>query len=89
MLEGSLKELNNEADSLQFNNQIFDESVNANSDEEVVTEDVTTADTGEENNILPTKKIIQENEKLQANNEQLLSEADEAKEELAQLIEEN
>ena len=89
LLEGSLKELNNEADSLQFNNQIFDESVNANSDEEVVTEDVTTADTGEENNILPTKKIIQENEKLQANNEQLLSEADEAKEELAQLIEEN
>ena len=89
MLEGSLKELNNEADSLQFNNQIFNESVNANSDEEVVTEDVTTADTGEENNILPTKKIIQENEKLQANNEQLLSEAAEAKEELAQLIEEN
>ena len=89
LLEGSLKELNNEADSLQFNNQIFDESVNANSDEEVVTEDVTTADTGEENNILPTKKIIQENEKLQANNEQLISEADEAKEELAQLIEEN
>ena len=89
LLEGSLEELNNEVDSLQFNNQIFDESVNANTDEEVVTEDVTIADTDEENNILPTKKIIQENEKLQANNEQLISEVAEAKEELAQLIEEN
>ena len=89
LLEGSLEELNNEVDSLQFNNQIFDESVNANTDEEVVTEDVTIADTDEENNILPTKKIIHENEKLQANNEQLISEVAEAKEELAQLIEEN
>ena len=89
LLEGSLEELNNEVDSLQFNNQIFDESVNAITDEEVVTKDVTTADTDEENNILPTKKIIQENEKLQANNEQLISEVAEAKEELAQLIEEN
>ena len=89
LLEGSLEELNNEVDSLQFNNQIFDESVNANTDEEVVTEDVTIADTDEENNILPTKKIIHENEKLQANNEQLISEVAEAKEELAQLVEEN
>ena len=56
----------------------------------------TTANAAEENNILPTKKIIQENEQLLADNEQLLadneqllSEAAEAKEELAQLIEEN
>ena len=62
----------------------------------LITANETTANAVEENNILPTKKIIQENEKLLADNEQLLadneqllSEAAEAKEELAQLIEEN
>ena len=62
----------------------------------LITVNETTANAVEENNILPTKKIIQENEQLLADNEQLLadneqllSEAAEAKEELAQLIEEN
>ena len=62
LLEGSLDQLNEEQDSLEFNNQIFDESADANTDEEVITTNETTANAVEENNILPTKKIIQENE---------------------------
>jgi outer membrane protein TolC len=96
LLEGSLDLLNKEQDSLEFNNQIFDESADANTEEEVVTANEATANAAEENNILPTKKIIQENEQLLADNEQLLadnkqllSEAAEVKEELAQLVEEN
>jgi chemotaxis protein histidine kinase CheA len=96
LLEGSLDQLNEEPSTLEFNNQIFDESVDANTDGEVETVIETTANAAEENNILPTKKIIQENEKLLADNEELLaenekllSETAEAKEELAQLIEEN
>jgi len=96
LLEGSLDQLNKEQDSLEFNNQIFDESADANTEEEVVTANEATANAAEENNILPTKKIIQENEQLLADNEQLLadnkqllSEAAEVKEELAQLVEEN
>ena len=96
LLEGSLDQLNEEQDSLEFNNQIFDETASVNTDDEVIAKNETSANTVEENNILPTKKIIQENEKLLADNEellaeneQLLSETAEAKEELAQLIEEN
>ncbi len=96
LLEGSLDQLNEEQDSLEFNNQIFDENASANTNDEVITTNETSANAVEENNILPTKKIIQENEKLVAENEELLaeneellSETAEAKEELAQLIEEN
>ena len=96
LLEGSLDQLNEEPGTLEFNNQIFDESANSNTDEEVIATNETSANAVEENNILPTKKIIQENEQLLADNEQLLadnkqllSEASEAKEKLAQLIEEN
>ena len=96
LLEGSLDQLNEEQDSLEFNNQIFDETASANTNDEVTTTSETSANAVEENNILPTKKIIQENEELLAENqellaenEQLLSETAEAKEELAQLIEEN
>ena len=96
LLEGSLDQLNEEPGTLEFNNQIFDESADANTDGEIDNVNETTANAVEENNILPTKKIIQENEQLLADNEQLLadneqllSEAAEAKEELAQLIEEN
>ncbi len=96
LLEGSLDQLNEESGTLEFNNQIFDESASANTDEEVITTNETSANVVEESNILPTKKIIQENEKLLADNEellaeneQLLSESAKAKEELAQLIEEN
>ncbi len=96
LLEGSLDQLNKEQDSLEFNNQLFDESADANTEEEVVTANEATANAAEENNILPTKKIIQENEQLLADNEQLLadnkqllSETAEVKEELAQLVEEN
>ena len=96
LLEGSLDQLNEEPGTLEFNNQIFDESAEANTDGEIENVNETTANAAEENNILPTKKIIQENEQLLADNEQLLadneqllSEAAEAKEELAQLIEEN
>ena len=96
LLEGSLDQLNEEQDSLEFNNQIFDETASANKNDEVITANETSANAVEENNILPTKKIIQENEKLLAENEellaeneQLLSETTEAKQELAQLIEEN
>ena len=93
LLEGSLDQLNEEPDTLEFNNQIFDESTDANTDKEIENVNETTSNTVEENNILPTKKIIQENEKLLAyneellaENEQLLSETAEAKEELAQLL---
>ena len=96
LLDGSLDQLNEESDTLEFNNQIFDESANANTDGKVETINETTANAAKENNILPTKKIIQENEQLLAaneqllaDNEQLLSEAADAKEELAQLVEEN
>ncbi len=96
LLEGSLDQLNEEPATLEFNNQIFDESVDPNTDGEVETVIETNANSADENNILPTKKIIQENEKLLADNEvlvaeneKLLSETAEAKEELAQLIEEN
>ena len=96
LLEGSLDQLNEEPGTLEFNNQIFDESANSNTDEEVIATNETSAKAVEEKNILPTKKIIQENEQLLADNEQLLadnkqllSEASEAKEKLAQLIEEN
>ena len=97
LLEGSLDQLNEEPGTLEFNNQIFDESAEANTDGEIDNVNETTAaNAAEENNILPTKKIIQENEQLLADNEQLLadneqllSEAAEAKEELAKLIEEN
>jgi outer membrane protein TolC len=96
LLEGSLDQLNEEQNSLEFNNQIFDESADANTDGEVITTNETSANVIEENNILPTKKIMQENEQLLADNKQLLSdneqltsEANDAKEELAQLIEEN
>ncbi len=89
LLEGSLDQLNEEPGTLEFNNQIFDESAEANTDGEIENVNETTANAAEENNILPTKKIIQENEQLLADNEQLLSEVAEAKEELAQLIEEN
>ncbi len=96
LLEGSLDQLNEEQDSLEFNNQIFDETASANKNDEVITANETSANAVEENNILPTKKIIQENEKLLAENEELLakneellSETAETKEELAQLIEEN
>ena len=81
--------MDEEQDTLEFNNQIFDESTDATTDVEVETVNETTANAVEENYILPTKKIIQENKKLLADNEQLLSEATEAKEELAQLVEEN
>ena len=97
LLEGSLDQLNEESGTLEFNNQIFDESAEANTDGEIDNVNETTAaNAAEENNILPTKKIIQENEQLLADNEQLLadneqllSEAAEAKEELAKLVEEN
>ncbi len=96
LLEGSLDQLNEEQNSLEFNNQIFDESADANTDGEFITTNETSANVIEENNILPTKKIMQENEQLLADNKQLLSdneqltsEANDAKEELAQLIEEN
>ncbi len=96
LLEGSFDELIEEQNSLELNNQIFDESADVNTEEENVTENGITTNTVEENNILPTKKIIQENEKLLsdneqllADNEQLLSEAAEVKEELDQLLEEN
>ena len=97
LLEGSLDQLNEEPGTLEFNNQIFDESAEANTDGEIDNVNETTAaNAAEENNILPTKKIIQENEQLLADNEQLLadneqllSEAAEAKEELAKLVEEN
>ncbi len=96
LLEGSFSETIEEQNSLEFNDQIFGESTELNSEEEAATENNATANAVEENNILPTKKIIQENEQLiadneqlLANNEQLLTEATEAKEELAQLIEEN
>ena len=96
LLEGSLDQLNEEQDSLEFNNQIFNETASTNTNDEVITTSETSANAVEENNILPTKKIIQENEELLAENEellaqneQLLSETAEAKEELAQLIEEN
>ncbi len=96
LLEGSLDQLNEEPGTLEFNNQIFDESAEANTDGEIENVNETTANAAEENNILPTKKIIQENEQLLADNEQLLadneqllSDAAKAKEELAQLIEEN
>ncbi len=96
LLEGSLDQLNEEQDSLEFNNQIFNETASTNTNDEVITTNETSANAVEENNILPTKKIIQENEELLAENqellaenEQLLSETAEAKEELAQLIEEN
>ena len=58
MLEGSLDQLNKEQDSLEFNNQIFDESADANTEEEVVTANEATANAAEENNILPTKKLF-------------------------------
>ncbi len=96
LLEGSFDQLNEEPATLEFNNQIFDESVDANTDGEVETVNETNANSADENNILPTKKIIQENEQLLADNEllladnkQLLSEVAEAKDELAQLVEEN
>ena len=97
LLEGSLDQLNEEPGTLEFNNQIFDESAEANTDGEIDNVNETTAaNAAEENNILPTKKIIQENEQLLADNEQLLadneqllSEAAKAKEELAKLVEEN
>ena len=97
LLEGSLDQLNEEPGTLEFNNQIFDQSAEANTDGEIDNVNETTAaNAAEENNILPTKKIIQENEQLLADNEQLLadneqllSEAAEAKEELAKLVEEN
>ncbi len=96
LLEGSLDQLNEEQDSLEFNNQIFDETASANTNDEVITTNETSANAVEENNILPTKKIIQENEELLAENEELLAENEEllsdtaeAKEELAQLIDEN
>ena len=97
LLEGSLDQLNEEPGALEFNNQIFDESAEANTDGEIDNVNETTAaNAAEENNILPTKKIIQENEQLLADNEQLLadneqllSEAAKAKEELAKLVEEN
>ena len=89
LLEGSIDNLNEEQDSLEFNNQIFDESADANTESEVVTANETIANAVEENNILPTKKIIQENEQLLADNEQLITEATKAREELAQLVEEN
>ena len=97
LLEGSLDQLNEEPGTLEFNNQIFDQSAEANTDGEIDNVNETTAaNAAEENNILPTKKIIQENEQLLADNEQLLadneqllSEAAKAKEELAKLVEEN
>ena len=96
LLEGSFDELIEEQNSLTFNNNIFIESADTNTEEKADTVNETTANTVEENNILPTKKIILENERLLADNEklltsnkQLLSEATEAKDELAQLIEEN
>jgi outer membrane protein TolC len=96
LLEGSFDQLNEEQNTLEFNNQIFDESTDANTDGEIENINETTANAAEENNILPTKKIIQENEQLLAeneqliaNNEQLLSEAAKAKEELAKLVEES
>ena len=95
-LVGLLDQLNEEPGTLEFNNQIFDESAEANTNGEIDNVNETTANAIEENNILPTKKIIQENEQLLADNEQLLadneqllSEAAEANEDLAQLIEEN
>ncbi len=89
LLEGSLEDLNDEENSLEFNGQVFNQSVDENTQEEVVTANEETANTVEESNILPIKKIIQENEQLLANNKELLSEVAEAKEELAQIIEEN
>ena len=96
LLDGSFDLLSEEPNTLEFNNQVFDESTEANTEVESETVNETTANTAEENNILPTKKIIQENEQLLADNEQLLadnkqllSEAAEVKEELAQLVEEN
>ena len=97
LLEGSLDQLNEEPGTLEFNNQIFDQSAEANTDGEIDNVNETTAaNAAEENNILPTKKIIQENEQLLADNEQLLadneqllSEAAKAKEELAKLVDEN
>jgi outer membrane protein TolC len=95
LLGDSLNQLNEDQSSLEFNNQVFNESDDVNTKEEAVTTNETTANSFEENNILPTKKIIQENEQLLADNEQLLAdneqlltEATEAKEELAQLVEE-
>ncbi len=96
LLEGSFDELIEENSSLEFNDQVFDASNSANTDEGIVNANETTTNVVEENTILPTKKIIQENEKLVAENEQLLTENEqlitetaEAKKELAQLVEEN
>ncbi len=96
LLGNSIDELNGEESSLEFNNEIFDESTDVNTQEEVMTENTIIPEVIEDDTILPTKKIIQENEQLlaaneqlQANNEQLSTEAAKAKEELAQIIEEN
>ena len=96
LLGNSIDELNGEESSLEFNNEIFDESTDVNTQEEVMTENIIIPEVIEDDTILPTKKIIQENEQLlaaneqlQANNEQLSTEAAKAKEELAQIIEEN
>ena len=59
LLEGSLDQLNEEPGTLEFNNQIFDQSAEANTDGEIDNVNETTAaNAAEENNILPTKKII-------------------------------
>jgi hypothetical protein len=96
LLDGTFDQSSEEQSSLEFNNQIFSEGTEANTEEKALIKNDTTTNTVEENNILPTKKLIQENEQLIANNEQLLmdnekllTEATDAKEELAQLIEEN
>ena len=76
-------------DSLEFNEQIFGEGSNNAIEENIETVNEIAEETIEENNIIPTKKIILENEKLLTENEQLLAEATEAREELALLIEKN
>ncbi len=96
LLGNSINELNGEESSLEFNNEIFDENTDVNTQEEVMTENTIIPEVIEGDTILPTKKIIQENEQLlaaneqlQANNEQLSAEAAKVKEQLAQIIEEN
>ena len=89
LLEGSVDQLTSEQDSLEFNEQIFGEGSNDTIEENIETVNGIAEETIEENNIIPTKKIILENEKLLTENEQLLAEATEAREELALLIEKN
>jgi outer membrane protein TolC len=89
LLDSSFDQLTNEQSSLEFNEQIFGGSSNAAIEENIDTSNEMAEEKVDENIIIPTKKIILENEQLLADNERLLNEANEAREELARLIEKN